>query len=181
MIGDNFPGLSIPSAEPEGPLELLSRLHSNTLQYCARLRLLVSHLDEYGCDDEARGAAESVLGCFGHSAPKDFRDEEEDLFPALLESMAGSDAVCLNQLTSGMTLQHRTLEMMWERLRKPLAAVASGQGSTLDSAEVEAFVTLYQSHIEREQSELFPMAARLLTDEALEQVWDSMRKRHSET
>jgi hemerythrin-like domain-containing protein len=37
---------------------------------------------------------------------------------------------------------------------------------------------LYRSHIEREQAELLPMAERLLTDEAMEQVWASMRLRH---
>src|SRR6266536_1922885 len=178
MTGSSFPEASTPSARPEGPLDMLSRVHSEALQCCATLRRLVSYLAETGCDQQARHAAERVLRCFGVSALQDFRDEEIDLFPALLESMAGSDAVCLRELTSGMAQQHRTLERMWERLREPLAAVASGQRASLDGDDVEAFVSLYHSHIEREQAELLPMAARLLTDAALEQVWTSMRKRH---
>ena len=106
-------------------------------------------------------------------------DEEEDLFPALLESMAGSDAVCLREITSAMAQQHRTLEMMWQRLRKPLAAVAGGKDAAPDNGSVDVFVALYRSHIEREQIELLPMAARLLTDDAMEQVGQSMRKRHA--
>jgi hemerythrin-like domain-containing protein len=94
--------------------------------------------------------------------------------------MAGSDPVCLRELTSGMAQQHRTLRTLWAQLRQPLADVASGHGSLLDSAQVEAFVTLHHSHVEREQSELLPMAARLLTDEALDQLWKSMRERHGD-
>ncbi len=178
MIGGSFPEPSTASAPADGALETLSRLHARTLQYCATLRQLVSHLAEYGCDQQARSAAQTVLTYFDVYGPQDSIDEEQDLFPALLESMAGSDAVCLREITSGMAQEHRTLESMWDRLRKPLATIASGQGGSLDGAEVEAFVNLYHSHIEREQSELLPMAARLLTDEALEQVWKSMRQRH---
>jgi hypothetical protein len=178
MIGSSFPDVETPSAELDGPLEMLSRLQGHTLRQCATLRRLVLYLAECGCDEQARRAGESVLRHFDVCPSLYYSDEEEDLFPALLESMAGSDPVCLRDLTSGMAQQHRTLERMWGRLRESLAAVASGQRSSLDSAEVEAFVTLYHSHIERERDELLPMAARLLTDEALGQVWASMRKRH---
>lgn len=169
---------SAPSAPPEGALELLARLQARTLQQCATLRRLAEYLAECGSDEQARRAAETVLRYFDTCPPQYFSDEEEDLYPALIESMAGSDAVCLNELTAGLTQQHRRLETMWARLRKNLAAVVSEQAKTLDSAQVEAFAALYRSHIEREQAELLPMAERLLTDEALDQVWASMRLRH---
>lgn len=177
MIGGSFPDVGTPADHPEGLLEMLARLHARTLQQCATLRRLVLYLAECGCDEQARRVGDTVLRYFDEVSSQYRSDEEEDLFPALLESMAGSDAVCLRELTSGMTREHRTLETMWARLRTPLAAVASGKSSLLDSAEVEAFVALHHSHIEREQTELLPMAARLLTDEALEQVWASMRER----
>ncbi len=178
MIGGSFPDVGAPSASPEGPLEMLARLHARTLQQCATLRRLVLYLAECGCDEQARRAGETVLRYFDTVPAQYYRDEEEDLFPALLESMAGSDPVCLRELTSGMAQQHRTLKTLWAQLRQPLADIASGHGSLLDSAQVEAFVTLHHSHVEREQSELLPMAARLLTDEALDQLWKSMRERH---
>lgn len=157
---------------------MLARLQARTLQQCATLCRLSEYLAECGSDEQARRAAETVLHYFDTCPPQYFSDEEEDLYPALLESMAGSDAVCLNELTAGMAQQHRALESSWARLRPRLAAIVSEQATTLDSAEVEAFANLYRSHIEREQSELLPMAQRLLTDQALEQVWASMRLRH---
>ena len=164
----------------EGPLEMLSHLHARTLQQCESLRQLALGLAEHGCDEQASRTAETLLRYFDLCAPQYCSDEEEDLFPALLESMAGSDAVCLRDLTSEMARQHRALEAMWQRLRKPLAALAGGQSAALEGAEVQAFAALHRSQIEREETELLPMAARLLTDDALEQLRGSMRKRHGE-
>jgi hemerythrin-like domain-containing protein len=181
VAGGNLPDAAAPAAQAEGPLEMLSHLHARTLQQCESLRQLALGLAERGCDEQASRAAESVLRYFDVCAPQYCSDEEDDLFPALLESMAGSDAVCLRELTSAMAQQHRTLETMWQRLRQPLAAAASGGGAAPASDSVDLFVALYQSHIERERIELLPMAARLLTDEALEQVGKSMRRRHDGT
>ena len=48
-------------------------------------------------------------------------DEEADLFPALLEAVAGSDAVCLRELTASLAAQHRELESRWRQVRDVLA------------------------------------------------------------
>jgi len=181
MTGGSFPTAGTSRAEPEdGPLRMLSRLHARTLEHCADLCALVAHVAECGCDEQARRASQAAVRYFDTCPAQYHADEEEDLFPALLESMAGSDAVCLRDLTSEMARQHRALEAMWQRLRKPLAALAGGQGATLEGAQVQAFAALHRSQIEREETELLPMAARLLTDDALEQLRGSMRKRHGE-
>lgn len=178
MNCDRPPDAGTPLSPPAGPLEMLARLQARTLQQCSTLRRLAEYLAECGSDEQARRAAETVLRYFDTCPPQYFSDEEEDLFPALLESMAGSDAVCLNELTAATVRQHRQLETMWARLRKGLAAVVSEQAATLDRAEIDAFATLYRNCIEREQAELLPMAERLLTDSVMEQVWASMRLRH---
>ena len=179
MAGGKFPDAGAPAAKAEGPLEMLSHVHARTLQQCEALRQLTLGLAERGCDEQTGRAAQTVLRYFDIYAPQYCSDEEEDLFPALLESMAGSDAVCLRELASAMAQQHRTLQAMWQSLRKPLAAAASGHGPAPDNDSVDVFVALYRSHIEHEQVELLPMAARLLTDEALAQVASAMRTRHA--
>ena len=107
-------------------------------------------------------AATSVMRYFDISAKHHHADEEEDLFPALIESMAGSDAVCLREMIDGLTAEHRTLEVAWRRLRNVLDRIAAGESAPLASDLVEALVRLYERHIEREENELLPMAARLL-------------------
>lgn len=51
-----------------------------------------------GVSEEARTAAISLLRYFDTSAGHHHADEEDDIFPALIESMAGSDAICLRAM-----------------------------------------------------------------------------------
>jgi len=114
---------------------------------------------------------------FDLSAKQHHRDEEQDLFPALVESMAGSDPVCVRELTAGLAAEHRELEVRWRRLRAVLERVVEGERVSLSVEEVEAFAGLYARHIQREEQELLPMAARLLGDEDLERIGRAMRER----
>jgi hemerythrin-like domain-containing protein len=171
------PGHAGPSAGFEVPLEMLAACHARIERQCATLRRLVPHLVRYGSDAEAREAAANVMHCFDTSARHHHADEEEDLFPALIESMAGSDAVCVRALIDGLVNEHRELEARWQRVRSVLEQVGAGERVSLEDADVEALVTLYRRHIEREESELLPMAARLLSDEGLDRVGRGMRER----
>lgn len=173
----NFPGHSAPSGGFEVPLEMLSACHHRVERQCATLRRLVLHLAGHGADEDARTAAAAVMRYFDTSAKDHHADEETDLFPALVESMAGSDAVCIRDLIASLTLDHRALESHWQRLRAVLGQVAAGVSPPLASADVEPFISLYERHIAREEGELLTMAARLLGDEALDRVGRAMRER----
>lgn len=172
-----IPGFSAPSASTEAPLEMLSACHARIERQCATLRRLVPHLEAHGADEEARTAAASVIRYFDSSAKHHHDDEEKDLFPALLESMAGSDAVCLRDLTDALTAEHRALDAQWQRVRASLAQIAAGTSAHLGSDDVEALVGLYERHIAREEQELLPMAARLLADEEVARIGKAMRER----
>lgn len=172
-----FPGFSAPAAGTEAPLEMLAACHDRITRQCATLRRLVPHLAQHGADEEARTAATNVMRYFDTAAIHHHQDEEADLFPALIESMAGSDPVCLRQLTDSLTLEHRALEAQWQKIRVPLAKIAAGESATLASEDVEALVGLYERHLERENTELLPMAARLLGDDVLGIIGRAMRER----
>jgi hemerythrin-like domain-containing protein len=91
--------------------------------------------------------------------------------------MAGSDAVCLHDIVGALTADHRALEANWRHVRAKLEAIAAGAAATIESQDIEPMITLYERHIEREEKELLPMAARLLTDDALERIGRAMRER----
>jgi hemerythrin-like domain-containing protein len=175
----DIPGHVAPAVGFEAPLEMLSACHHRVEQQCATLRRLVAHLGTTnGADADARVAVAAVLRYFDTAAKDHHADEEADLFPALVESMAGSDAVCIRQLIDALTLDHRALESHWQRLRLSLQGIAAGASwPPLASVDVEPFIALYERHIAREERELLPMAQRLLTDEALERVGRAMRER----
>lgn len=161
------------------PLAMLAECHRRIEKQCRTLERLVPHLEEHGSDQAAAQAATAVLRYFEEAAPKHHADEEQDLFPALIESMAGSDAVCLRQLIDGLQEQHLAFERKWAALRPVLQAVAAQQPATLNGAEVQDFCALYAGHISREEGELLPMAERLLSDEALTAIGRAMQARRS--
>ena len=176
-MGLVLPGAATPNATFEVPLEMLAACHLRVAQQCDTLRRLVPHLLAHGSDAQAQTAAIAVMRYFDTAAPHHHADEEQDLFPALLEAMAGSDAVCLRGLIQELIKDHRELEGLWPSMRGALAQVAAGHATQLDDHAVEAWISVYERHIAREEAELLPMAARLLSDAALDQVGRAMRER----
>ena len=172
-----LPGHTAPGGGFEVPLEMISACHHRVEKQCATLRRLVPHLAQHGADADARSAATAVMRYFDTAAKDHHADEETDLFPALIESMAGSDAVCLRELIDALVADHRALEAHWRPLRARLQAIAAGEAARLASDDVEPLIALYERHIAREEKELLPMAARLLSDAALEDVGRAMRER----
>lgn len=155
---------------------MLSACHGRIERQCATLQRLVPHLASHG-EEDARTAAADVMRYFDTAAKHHHEDEEKDLFPALIESMAGSDPVCLREMTQAFVAEHRELEARWRRLRAKLEQIVAGHGVLLGSEDVQALVGLYARHMEREEQEPLPMAARLLSDEELERIGRSMRER----
>lgn len=172
-----LPGFDTPPASFEAPLEMLAACHGRIERQCATLRRLALHLAAHGADAQARSAAANALRYFDTAAVQHHADEEENLFPALIESMAGSDAVCIHEMTERLSHEHRLLEAAWRRLRAPLSRIADGESAMLSGEEVEAFATLYTEHLALEESELLPMAARLLGDAEIESIGRAMRER----
>ena len=173
----DVPGHSAPTVGFEAPLEMRSACHYRIERQCATLRRLAAHLAARGADVEARTAAAGVLRYFHTSAQQHHTDEEENLYPALIESIAGSDAACLRALTDSLTADHRELDAHWQRVRSALVRVVAGDGVSLPASDVDAMVGLYAQHIECEERDLLPMAARLLSDAALQQIGRAMRER----
>lgn len=176
----DLPGHSSPSAGFEVPLEMLAACHGRVERQCATLRRLVPHLAAHGPDADARSAAAAVMRYFDTSARDHHADEEVDLFPALAVALAGAadpQALALRGLLASLVADHRLLEARWQRVRCVLAQVAAGEPAVLTAGEVEALVTLYEQHIEREEDQLLPAAAQLLGADALDAVGRAMRER----
>lgn len=173
----SFPGGPAPAPGADDPLALLSACHGRIARQCATLTRLAAHLPQHGSDATAQTAAASVSRYFETAAAHHHEDEEQDLFPALIESMAGSDAGCLRALVQGLMDEHRRLERLWAPLRQTLAQVAAGRPASLPPEQVQAFTQAYAAHIQREEDELLPMAARLVSDDVLMAIGHAMRAR----
>ena len=172
-----FPGHTAPSTGFEVPLEMLEACHHRVQHQCETLLRLPAHLASNGADAAARRAAVAVIRYFDTAAQDHHADEESDLFPALIESMADRESTQLRELIEGLCTEHRALEGHWRRLRALLSAISEGQRTTLAQADVTPLTELYARHIAREEAELLPMAARMLDDAALKRVGRAMRTR----
>jgi len=174
-----FPGFPTPAAGPDAPLQMLGDCHARITRQCDTLKRLVAHVRDHGSDGQAITAAGNVMRYFDVAALLHHADEEENLFPELRMAMAASDAVCIREIIQTLENQHRDLENNWQRLRPDMALIAQGQPASLDGALVEAFISLYREHTRREDDELFPMAARLLDEQALARIGKAMADRRA--
>ena len=172
-----FPGFDTPAAGFEVPLEMLSACHGRVERQCQTLLRLVPHLAANGADQAAREAAQNIMRYFDTSAKHHHADEEEDLFPALLQCAAPDELARLRELLAALCAQHRELEQAWGELRWKLEGIWLGVNSELDADEVGRLAELYRSHIAREEEELLPLSARLLGDAQLDAVGRAMRLR----
>ena len=183
-MSNAFPGHTAPAAGFDAPLAMLAQCHRRFEQQCSTLQRLATHLPQHGADAQAQQAATAVMRYFDSAARQHHEDEEQDLLPAMIEAMAGSDAVCLRGLSETLAAQHRGLETLWAAVRRELqpvgAAIADGspgRALSLDATAVKALVNGYREHIALEEAQLLPMAARLLDDAALRRMGSAMRRR----
>lgn len=171
------PGFPVLAEGFEAPLEMLAACHHRIRSQCATLLRLRLHVAAVGADAAAASAARRVIRYFDTAARDHHDDEEQDLFPALFEAMAGSDPVCIRGLTDSLTNDHRELERLWSTVRPWLVAVEAGKTASPEAAAIDSFVDLYDRHANREEQELLPMAVRLLGMTQLGQICQSMRLR----
>jgi hypothetical protein len=95
---------------------------------------------------------------------------EDRVLPALVEAMAGSDAVCLRDLAERLANERSQLDRCWRaKMRPQLATGASG------AAELQAWISAFEGHLRRIDDELLPMIPRLLDDEALDALGRACR------
>ncbi|MFC4298997.1 hypothetical protein ACFO0J_13185 [Castellaniella hirudinis] len=101
---------------------------------------------------------------------------ERRLFPALIESMAGSDAVCLKGMTGGLAQSRADLDRRWRqatRLRDDAAQSETASHSPADPAIRDALAAWAEdtlAWLKRADEELLPMADRLLDGAAMAEL-----------
>src|SRR5690606_464035 len=168
-----------PAAGFDEPVDMLSACHDKLRSRCETLSRLPGHVALHGADEQARSAAQSILRYFDGPALYHHADEEKDLFPALLESVAGSDATCLRGLFDRLSTEHRQLESQWQRLRPLLLRLCQGEAVALPAQDIQAFIDCYAVHLQCEDQELLPLARRMLDGASLEQIGSAMRERRN--
>ncbi|MBV6271816.1 hemerythrin domain-containing protein [Alcaligenaceae bacterium CGII-47] len=161
----------------EAPLREIASKHQDSRAQCMALQALIKHIAIWGADSDAQSKAEDILHHFDVPARECQEVEAQHLFPAIIESMAGSDAVCLRGMTEGLSNMLHALQRRWNaQLRPRLLRIANGESIELSAADVQAFCDEYSAYAECADTELLPMAERLLTDAQIELLDQAMQQ-----
>lgn len=149
------------AASFDDPLEMLHACHGKILRQCDTLRKLAAHLPENGCDEPAQQAAQAILRYFDTAGTHHHKDEEVDLFPAL-RTCAEFEKIPVEPLLARLLTEHDEMLAAWHELRQLLASLGAGINVALPTALTERFIQSHSDHIAIEESELLPLAERLL-------------------
>lgn len=169
----------IGQAEPgwDDPVGLMTACHRRIEGFLQTLCFAAQNWGGRMLSPQEREALQRSLRYFREAAPKHTADEEEDLFPLLVES-APEVAVPVGRLEA----DHRRASELHDDVE------ALGQEwirrGTLREAELTAFrkatgelESLYAEHIRVEESEVFPRAGHALREEQLEAMGRRMAAR----
>ncbi len=159
------------------PLAVLKHCHDRIRKQLATLDKLQAHLQQHGADEQAQQAALAILRYFIQAAPLHHEDEEHDLFPALQSSVNGDDKLIFEQHLATILQQHQVMAGLWDGLRTQLQAISNGEAYPLDAELIQRFKTLYVSHMELEETQIAPLAARTLNAEQFANMSQRMQQR----
>ena len=111
----------------------------------------------------AQDTAQRVVDFFREAVFEHHQDEEEALFPALLESaQAGEERQRVNTLVDALTAEHRVIEGLWRQLEPDLKHVAQGRSFHINAPVLDDLVSRYQAHAQVEETQLLPLADTIL-------------------
>jgi hemerythrin-like domain-containing protein len=111
----------------------------------------------------AQDTAQRVVDFFREAVFEHHKDEEEALFPALLESAhAGEERQRVNTLVDALTAEHRVIEGLWRQLEPELKHVAQGRSYHINAPVLDDLVSRYQAHAQVEETQLLPLADTIL-------------------
>jgi hemerythrin-like domain-containing protein len=149
----------------DDPLEMLLACHRRIEKQLDTLQRLRAHLAARGVDAEASAAAQSVLRYFLKAAQDHHEDEEKDLFPLLEKRITDPGEMArFRVLREKLEHDHREVEHLWARLKKPLEGIAEGLTRSLAADDVQVFVATYASHILAEEAALEELVTRWLDE-----------------
>ena len=164
----------------DDPLEMLLACHRRIERHLETLRRLGAHLKARGVDADATTAAQSVLRYFMRGAVTHHEDEEKDLFPLLERRISDpGEKARFHALRDALERDHREVQALWTRLRRPLEGIAEGLTRALPEGDVQAFAAAHARHILAEEAALKEFFDRWLDDRDRVALGRSMSARRS--
>lgn len=142
------------------PVDEFSDCHAGIL---AGLRAFSTLPPLHDAAQRARQVAQDTLELMDHAVLQHHKEEEEELFDAVLRSSApGHERERVQSLIWRLTDEHREIEDLWKRLRGDVAHAAAGKPAHLPQEAVNLLVSIYRQHAHTEERDFLPLARDIL-------------------
>lgn len=142
------------------PLTDFSHCHEGIV---ARLNTFAALPELIEAATRARQIARETLEFFRSAVFDHHKDEEKDLFPAVLaHATPGAERIEVQAMVDTLTAEHRRIEALWLALEPQLEKVAKGADVAFNTAATQELVERYRSHAHFEEERLLPLAQTIL-------------------
>lgn len=149
------------------PIGMLGDCHRRIERFLQVLASVARQPNGGPLDDEQRAALTTSLHYFRDAAPKHTADEEDSLFPRLRQ-ITNAEAMALLARIEALEQEHEYASKVHDEVDQlgqrwlDQRTLSPDETSRL-LAVLEQLVVLYRRHIEIEDTEIFPVAARVLS------------------
>jgi len=165
------------------PLGLLSDCHRRIENFLGMM-IRVLERSQHGnkpLEPQEREALEAAIQYFDVAGPRHTQDEEESLFPRLRASNDPNAHAALARMQS-LEEDHRHADTMHAEVKQLCRRwLETGPLPVADSHRLGQLLGelqhIYTRHLSLEDNELFPLAARVLNHQQLEEVGQEMARR----
>lgn len=158
------------------PLGLLSDCHRRIERFLTILQKVALDAPPESLPKMYREGLQTALDYFDKAAPLHTLDEEESLFPRITSNPEAAEVIAhLERDHKDSEQYHQIVEQLgrsWLQKEK-----ISPEARLKFTAAIDYLLKLYGEHIVTEDTLLFPLAARLLDDQTLQEVGKEMAGR----
>jgi len=163
------------------PIDLMMDCHRRVEHFVQVLLKVARQGNGQTLTAEWRNALETALNYFQQAAPRHTEDEEDSLFPRLRQSDDPQAAEVLSKMAR-LEADHQQSGPIHDRVdqlgRQWLEADQLAEQETADLIRCcEQLQQMYQQHIHVEDHEVFPVAQRILSPDALQAIGQEMKAR----
>ena len=142
------------------PIDDFSQCHVGIVAHLNSLGQLPALLEPAA---RARQIAADTVTFFRDAVYEHHAEEERELFPAVLASVAkGVERDKVQAMVRQLTDEHRDLEQTWKRLESALKKVAKGQAVDVNVPDIQKLVTQYRAHAQFEEQAFLPLSQDIL-------------------
>jgi hemerythrin-like domain-containing protein len=162
------------------PTGLLSDCHRRIVMFIDTLNAVADVIDR-PATEEVRRALESALPYFSQAAPKHTADEEESLFPRLRQ-IPNPEVTSAFAKLQELEEEHRWANPLHTEVEQlGVKYLSEGSLSRHEADRSRAVMrdlrSMYEKHIRLEDNVIFPLAARLLTEQDKSVIAEEMAGR----